>query len=134
MGFSLVGPSGDQKTTTNVYETNNTASINPQIDLEGSGSGASGVNVAPNIQDSAGASFESTVGTYFAPVNVTSTGSALGDAALKAIAQVTGIQDQSSETPGVASTGTTLSSLLSGNTLYYILVAIVILFLAHHKK
>jgi hypothetical protein len=128
MGFSLIGNSGDQKTSTNVYETTETADLNPQIDQEGSGAGALGLNISPNFQGGAGGDVSTTAGSYYAPVNITSTGDNLGDSALAAVAGISGTQ---SGDDGVATAPTTLSSLLSGNTIYWIIGALVLLFLAH---
>lgn len=132
MGFSLVGPSGDTKTNTTVYTTTNTASLNPQADQEGSGAGASSAIVAPNIQDSTDADVQSTIGSYYAPVDILSTGNVQGDSAIAALSSVA--QGQTAASQGGPGTTGTLSSFLSGNTLYWILGAIVILFLAHHKN
>lgn len=134
MGFSLVGNSGDQKTTNNVYETNNTASINPQADLTGAGAGASALQFAPNVQGSTGTDISADLSSNYAPVSITTTGDVLGDSALQAIQAIDSAQVQGTtgNTTAVA-TGTTLSSLFSGNTLYWILGALVVLFLAHKK-
>lgn len=135
MGFSLVGNSGDQKTTTNVYDQNYTASLNPQLSQSGSGPGSTGVIVSPNLQgyNSVG-EISTTVGNYFAPVNITSTGDNLGDTALKAIQAISSQAGNNlPPQPGTAPPTNTLGSLLSGNTLYFVLGGIVLLFLAHHK-
>jgi hypothetical protein len=134
MGFSLVGNSGDQKTTNNVYETTYTASLNPQLDQQGAGPGDIGVNVSPNFQGTnAGGSVDTNLSSNFAPVNVVSTGSNLGDTALAALQAISANQASDTQGPGVAAPASTLSTLLSGNTLYWILGAIVVLFLAHKK-
>jgi hypothetical protein len=133
MGLSLVGNSGDQTTTSNVYETTNTASINPQVDQEGSGPGAVALQISPNVQDGSIGELNTNLSSYFAPINVVSTGDLLGDTALSALSSIASNQESDTQGPGVAAPASTLSSLLSGNTLYWILGAIVILFLAHKK-
>lgn len=137
MGFSLVGNSGDQKTTNNVYTTTNTASLNPQIDQQGAGPGDFAVNVSPNFQGGAGGNVDTNLSSYYAPVNVTSTGSALGDSALAAIQAISANQASNTQTPpspNTTASASSLSSLFGGNFIYWALGAIVLLFLAHHKN
>lgn len=133
MGFSLVGNSGDQTTTTNTTVQTATSNSNPQADQSQSGAGAFSVILDPITAFSNDQQFDPSITDYYAPLNIVSNGTALGDSALNTLNSLF-------KTATVAgqpvSTGTTsiLSSLLSGNAVYYILGAIVLLFLAHHPK
>jgi hypothetical protein len=136
MGFSLVGNSGDQTTQTTVTTNNLSASQNPQLDLQGSGPGAFAVNISPLAQQGSVGEIDPSISDYYAPVNITSSGDNLGDSALAAFQNIAtttaGIQTPAA-TGTAAAASPTLSSLLSGNAIYWILAGIVILFFAHHK-
>lgn len=142
MGFSLVGPSGDQKTTNNLTTNNYSASVNPQMSLDGAGPGASAINISPLSQGAtAPGNFSADVSTYYAPIDVSSIGTAQGDSAISSFADIakTALQTQTPAALGNSggssdstSPGFSLSDLFSGNTIYWILGGIVVLFLAHH--
>lgn len=132
MGFSLVGNSGDQQTTTNQTTNNYSASINPQLDQEGSGAGAFALNISPTSEGGSTGEIDPDISDYYAPVDISSVGSAVGDSALASLASIANTQAQSQNPSGTPTT-TTLQGLLSGDAIYWILGAIVLLFLAHHK-
>lgn len=134
MGFSLVGNSGSSSTTSNVYETSYSASLNPQLDLEGSGAGASAVDFAPLLQGSTLGDYAPSNSSIYAPVNTVSTGAIQGDSAIAALSALSSSQTGASEAAGTSTSTDSLSSLLSGNTIYWILGAIIVLFLAHPKS
>lgn len=130
MGFSLVGNSGDQTTTSNVFETNYSASLNPQLNLDG-GAGGSAQSNSPLFQGSPlSGSYSNQQESFYNPINIVTTGDNLGDAALAALNQVSSNQTASTENPAGTSSSPTLASLFSGSTIYYILAAIVIFFIA----
>jgi hypothetical protein len=134
MGFSLVGNSGDSKTNTTVYDTTYTASLNPQFDLEGSGAGATAIDLSPIVQGGPLSSYAPLAFSTYNPINIVSTGDNLGDTAVAALGQISGQQTASSEAAGTSSTtSSTLSSLFAGNNIYYWLAAVVFLLLSHHK-
>lgn len=133
MGFSLVGNSGDSSSTSNVYETSNTASLNPQNDQQGASTGAFAVNYSPQVVGGGSiGGLDGGINDYYAPVTISSIGTAAGDSALAAATNIADTQAQS--IPGASSTQSGgLSSLFSGSWIYWILGALVLLFLAHHK-
>lgn len=136
MGFSLVGNSGDQTTNTTTYD--NTASLNPQLDLSGASGGVLALNISPLAQNGSTGEIDPSIYDYYAPVDISSVGSALGDAAVAALSSVAQAQSATQGTTSADNTGTTgtastLSSLFSGDAVYYILAAIVIFFLAESK-
>ena len=91
MGFSLVGNSGDTSQTTNNYTLS--ASLNPQEDFTGASGGVLGVTIAPLSQQGSTGSIDSNIEDYYAPVAITSVGSALGDSAVKALSAISTAQD-----------------------------------------
>ena len=135
MGFSLVGNSGDSDST--VYDTSNTASSNPQSDLQDSGAGAFSVILSPQVTGGGTVSNllgDSGIQDYYAPVTISSIGTAAGDAALQAAQNIADSQTSSAlGNPSASTTPSWLSSLLSGTALYWILGGIVLLFLFHRK-
>jgi hypothetical protein len=138
MGLSLVGNSGDTNQTTNNYDY--TASLNPQLDLDGAAGGVLGLSIAPQAVGGSVGDVETNLEDYYAPVSITSTGDNLGDSALSSLSSLAALgQTNQTATGGASSTSTSgslsadLSSLFSGNSIYYILAAIVIFFLAEHK-
>lgn len=133
MGFSLIGNSGDSRTTQNIYETSYSASLNPQLEATSPGSAA--LSQSPLVQGGG-------IGTYApsaaysyqnSPVNVVSTGSNTGDSALAALQGLQATQTAATDTTPGTNTPTSLSSILGANGIYYVLGAIVLLFLSHHK-
>ena len=130
MGFSLVGNSGDSSTTSTSTSFDASEQNNPQTDQQGSGAGALSVIISPTDQGSfrSDDSLQPTI--YNSPITIVPAGNTLGAAAL-ATQQAT-IGSSSLSSPSDSSGG--LSTLLSGNSLYYILGAVVLLFLSHPQK
>jgi hypothetical protein len=138
MGFSLVGNSGDTKQTTNNYDY--TASLNPQLDFDGAGGGVLGLTVDPLAQGGSIGDIETDLNDYYAPVSITTTGDNLGDSALSSLSSLAAANAANQVTPAATASASMssgisddLSSLFSGNSIYYVLAAIVIFFLAEHK-
>lgn len=137
MGFSLIGNSGDQTTSTTVYDTSYSASNNPQLDQQGSGAGALAADFSPLLQNSKIANYNPNLASTYAPTNIVSSGSALGDTALSLLSALGLNNTSSSEATGVQPVqpdSGTLSDIFGGNSIYYVLAAIVLLFLSHPSK
>lgn len=128
MGFSLVGNSGDSSTSTTNY--NYTAESNPQQDFGGSGGGALGINISPLDQGGSVGEISPQIYDYYAPVSIVSTGDNLGDAAVTQLASLTAAT-QTSTANGTASAADS-STGTSNTTIYIILGAIVVFFLAEN--
>jgi hypothetical protein len=128
MGFSLVGNSGSTSQSTTNY--NYTADQNPQLSF-GTGGGNLAVNFSPLAQGGSTGAIDPDIYYYEAPINITSTGEALGDSAVNALASTA--QNAANAQTGSSASTSSLSSLLSGNTLYYILAAIIIFFIVEKK-
>jgi hypothetical protein len=137
MGFSLVGNSGSSSTTSNVYETSYSASLNPQFDQAGSGAGSAAIDVAPLLQGSSFDTLSPNIADYYAPLNILTTGAITGDSAIAGLQALAAAQTNASEAGGSStptSTSTSaLSSLFSGSNIYWVLAGLVLLFLAWRK-
>lgn len=127
MGFSLVGNSGDSNQSTTNY--NYTASSNPQLDFQNATGSNLGISFAPIAQGGSTGAIDPDIYYYDAPIDINNTGEALGDSAVNALSSIAQAQS-AAQGDGGSSSSLSLSSLLSGNGIYYILGAIVLFFLA----
>lgn len=141
MGFSLVGNSGDTKTTQNY--TSYSGSLNPQFDLQGAGAGASAFDQSPLVQGGQIGNYAPAASSFYNPVNVVISGDNYGDSALQTIAQIEATQTAASEAPGnptAASAGASaspavnsLSSLISSDGIYLVFFGVLLFLVSHHR-
>jgi hypothetical protein len=123
MGFSLVGNSGDTSSQNTVIDYTSTSNSNPQADQQNSGLGAVSVIVSPTSQATNHNYSLINPTTYSEPISIIPAGNTLGDSAVAALTAAQS-QGQNSATPASG-----LSTLLSGDNLYYVIGAIILLFL-----
>jgi hypothetical protein len=121
---------GNSQSTSNT--TNFGATIAPGLSLSSSPNSAP-LLVTPTVQGSGSiGSINAVSGSYYAPVNINAS-SNYGDAAVQASAQQQQAAIGGSSLSSTGAISSTLSSLLSGTNLYWILGALVLLFLMKGK-
>ena len=123
-----MGLFGGDSNSTNTTVTNFSAQNTSSFSSAGSGAGSINLNNAPVSEGSGNASFAPDITSYYAPLNVTSSGAAIGDTALQTLQKIAAAQQSPS------SSSSWFDSLFSGSGIYYVFAAVFALVYFLHRR